>query len=344
MNPAEAIRKRRRRLLASAMVLGWHPAALCPEGLSAQEPVAASTGAAQEAAVQAAEISQDTAPVVFASTASAAFVSTETIVESPPTEPPPKIDIARLLESEETADIEALAAALSQDPSPALRLAIARRLGALKAPASYPALSAAMFNDFDPKVRREAAVFVAGRPGGEALSRVEKYLFEEVWEAGRLAACAAFSTAAAHAGDPEAARMLARVLLEDPSLRMREQALRGLAFVKDRRVTPALAQAAAGEKDGGLRRDIESLLRELSKQTSRPAPSSPKPRKDQEAFPAPRSPVKEDCGEGKGWCRCSTGQLEGARRCVSKDDCQGLYEDSYAELGGNCRFNGRRLQ
>ena len=158
----------------------------------------------------------------------------------------------------------------------------------------------------------------------------------------RLAACAAFSTAAAHAGDPRRPACSRGCSWKiEPACASKRS---GDWPVKDRRVTPALAQAAAGEKDGGLRRDIESLLRELSKQTSRPAPSSPKPRKDQEAFPAPRSPVKEDCGEGKGWCRCSTGQLEGARRCVSKDDCQGLYEDSYAELGGNCRFNGRRLQ
>ncbi len=332
---------RSRRALALAVFSG----ALSPADALAQDLLSESTGTAGT-------VFASTAPAVLVSTESAVLASsapvvsssTEAIAAAAPAEPSPKAGLARLLGSEEAADIEALAAALPQETSSSLRLAIARRLGALKAPAAYPALSAAMSNDFDPKVRREAAVFVAGQPGGEALSRLEKFLFEEVWEAGRLAACAALSTAPARVGDPEAARVLARVLLEDPSLPMREQALRGLAFVKDRRVTPALAQAAAGEKDGDLRKDIEALLRELSKQTSRPASPASKPRKESEASPAPRATAKEECGEGKGWCRCSTGQLEGARRCMSKDDCQGLYEDSYAELGGACRFNGRKLQ
>ncbi len=342
---APAARRPRMLLASGALALGALSTALVPASSLAQDSVAQSTPVPTA-------VFDSTAPAVIESTATvlpaspppAVVASTQALVGAAPAEPAPKADLARLLESEEAADIEALAAALPQEPSSALRLAIARRLGALNAPVSYPALSAAMSNDFDPKVRREAAVFVAGRPGGEALSRLEKYLFEEVWEAGRLAACAALSTAPARGGDPEAARLLARLLLEDPSLAMREVALRGLAFVKDRRVIPALAQAAAAEKEGGLRRDIEALLRELSKQTSRPASSPPKPRREQEASPAPRAPAKEDCGEGKGWCQCSTGQLEGARRCMSRDDCQGLYEDSYAELGGACRFNGRKLQ
>ena len=110
MNPAEAVRNPRIRLLASAMFFGWLSAAVCPEGLSAQEPAAASAGGAQEAAVQAAEISQtrDRRPPPLRPP-----VSTETIVEV--LTEPPKIDTHGF--ESENQDI-GLAAALSQDRPP----------------------------------------------------------------------------------------------------------------------------------------------------------------------------------------------------------------------------------
>ncbi|MFA6093516.1 MAG: HEAT repeat domain-containing protein [Elusimicrobiota bacterium] len=256
-----------------------------------------------------------------------------------------KIDaVQKLRVKDDPANVEALASALAGEASVSVRLEIVRTLssGRHVGARSLRAIAAAMSADLDHAVRREAALGSVRFPGGESLAADDRYLLEERNEESRADLCIALATAAAHAGDPEATRLLANTLLEDDSVLVRRAALKALSARKDRKASPAVNTAAIKDPDADIRRDAARLLREFAK-----IPRALPPKTKKAPAPAARPKAvkgKDDCPDPNGWCECSNGPILKVRaHCIAYEDCRFEYENAYSRYGYTCRWSSRIL-
>lgn len=232
------------------------------------------------------------------------------------------------------------AARLREEPEPAVRVELAQRLGRppLRGPRAYAALAEAMERDLSDAVRLAAAGQVATWPGGEPLERVERFLKSESSPASRRALALALSTEPAHAGNPDATRLLAALLLEDDSPAVRRAAAEGLALRGD------ITGVGAARKSAGADPD-----KEVRASAARAVAVMLKPRKPAAAKKEPERP-KENAVKGKdpcrppyGWCECGYPILKSAPRCLTKPECARLYKDSYRRNDLSCDWDGQDL-
>lgn len=239
-------------------------------------------------------------------------------------------------------DARALLRVLTSEESPEVRLEALRvlRREGFRGAEVYESVSEALSRDPSADLRAEAAAAVLDYPGADPLAQVERLLSEEQGEIVREAACVALATAPAYASSPGATLILARSLEEDSSLAVRRSALSGLAKRGDRRALAVLQRASVSEKDEPLRKAIRRLLAVLSE-----PPKVEKKAEKKEPDPDDKALKGVDfCGDGNGWCECSMGPLRPPARCVSRQGCIHLYENTYMRLGYLCTWDGASLE
>lgn len=237
-------------------------------------------------------------------------------------------------------DIDGTLARLREEAQAPARVELVRALGAppLRGPRAYQALAEVMERDLSDTVRLAAAKAVATWPGGEPLERVEKFLKTESGADTRRAMALALSTEPAHAANPDATRILAGLLLDDPSPAVRRGAAVGLALRGDITGVGAARKAAASDPDKDVRSVAAKAVAVMSK-----------PKKKPDAKKAVEPP-KEDAVKGQdrcpppyGWCECGYPVIKTPAKCVTKDDCIHLYRNSYRRNNLSCDWDGQDL-
>jgi hypothetical protein len=238
------------------------------------------------------------------------------------------------------ADPGAVLAKLREEPDPSVRAELVLSLSKppMRGPRAYEALCDAMERDLSDVVRLAAAKAVATWPGGEPLERVDKFLKAETGADNRRQLALALSTEPAHAANPDATRLLADLLLNDPSPSVRRGAAVGLALRGDITGVGAAKKAAEADPD----RDVRTVA-------AKAVAVMQKPKKAGAAKAAP-PPPKENAVKGKdpcrppyGWCECGYPVIKTAPKCLTKDDCKHLFNNSYRRNGLNCDWDGTDL-
>lgn len=238
------------------------------------------------------------------------------------------------------ADVGAALAQLRDEPDASARIAVVRSLGKepLRGPRAYQALAEAMERDLSDAVRLEAAKQVATWPGGEPLERVDKFLKAETGADTRRQLALALSTEPAHAANPDATRILAELLLNDPAPAVRRGAAVGLALRGDITGVGAAKKAAEADPD----RDVRSVAAKAVAVMLKPKKGPPK-----KAAP---EPPKENAVKGKdpcrppyGWCECGYPVIKTAPKCLTKDECRHLFNNSYRRNNLSCDWDGQDL-
>lgn len=229
---------------------------------------------------------------------------------------------------------------LREEPEPAARVEQARRLAAepLRGPRAYQALAEAMERDLSDQVRLAAAKAVASWPGGEPLERVERFLKAENGAMTRRDLALALSTEPAHAANPDATRILAGLLLDDPSPAVRRGAAVGLALRRDITAIGAARKAAASDPD----KDVRAVAAKAAAVLEKPPKAKAKPK----APPPPKEDAvkgKDKCSPPYGWCECGYPVIKTAPKCVTKDECRHLFNNSYRRNNLSCDWDGQDL-
>lgn len=201
--------------------------------------------------------------------------------------------------------------------------------------ATFESLVETAGHDLTPRVRLDAAIGALAFSGGKTMEFADGFVKSEPgWEV-RREFLLALATAPAHAANPDATRLLASALAEDPSPEVRRAAAQALAVRGDRVAIGAVRRASASDADKETRQAAARAMIALS------APPKAKPRK---ALP----PVKEDAVKGKdacpfpgGWCECA-GAIKRPAKCLALSDCRELQAQMrHHDL--TCTWSGQNL-
>jgi len=201
--------------------------------------------------------------------------------------------------------------------------------------ATFESLVETAGHDLTPRARLDAAIAALAFPGGKTLAFADGFVKSEPgWEV-RREFLLALATAPAHAGNPDATRLLAAALAEDPTPEVRRAAADALAARGDKVALGAVRRASASDADKETRQAAARAMIALS------APPKAKPKK---SLP----PVKEDAVKGRdacnfpgGWCECA-GAIRRPAKCLAIGDCRALQ----AQLRHHdliCTWSGQNL-
>lgn len=237
-------------------------------------------------------------------------------------------------------DIESTLSKLRDEPEAAARVELVRALSAppLRGPRAYQALAETMERDLSDAVRLAAAKAVATWPGGEPLERLDRFLKTENGPVTRRELVLALSTEPAHADNPDATRLLASLLLDDPVPAVRRGAAVALALRRDITAVGAARKAAASDPD----KDVRAVAAKAVAVLEKPRPAKPKPK----AAPAPKEDAvkgKDRCAPPYGWCECGYPVIKTPPKCLTKEDCIHLYRNSYRRNNLSCDWDGQDL-
>lgn len=186
---------------------------------------------------------------------------------------------------------------------------------------TYEVLSAAMGRDLSERVRLAAAVAVISFPGGEPLKRAEAFLTSEPGAEVRRELLLALSTEPAHRDNPDATRLIASLLSDDPSSEVRGAAASALGARGDQVARGAAARAAQGDKDKSVREAASRALAALlAPPKAKPRPKPPQPPKPDAVF------GRDPCPPPWGWCACG-GAIRRPPKCLTPGECRSLQAD-----------------
>ncbi|MDX6770389.1 MAG: HEAT repeat domain-containing protein [Elusimicrobiota bacterium] len=229
---------------------------------------------------------------------------------------------------------------LRAEPEAPARVALVEALNKppLRGPRAYSGLVETMERDLSDTVRLAAAKAVATWPGGEPLERLEKYLKTETGAMSRRDLVLALSTEPAHAMNPDATRLLASLLLDDPSPAVRRGAAVALALRRDITAIGTARKAAAADPDKEVRAVAAKAVAVLEK--------PPKAKAKKAAPPPPKEDAvkgKDPCRPPYGWCECGYPIIKTAPKCLTREDCRHLYINSYRRNNLSCDWDGQDM-
>ncbi len=239
------------------------------------------------------------------------------------------------------ADIADVLVKLRDEPEPAARAAMIEELNKppLRGPRAYQALVDAMERDLSDAVRLAAAKAVATWPGGEPLERLDKFMKTETGALTRRDLALALSTEPAHATNPDATRLLANLLLDDPAPAVRRGAAVGLALRGDISALGAARKAAASDAD----KDVRAVAAKAVAVMERP----PKAAAKKKAPPPPKADAvkgKDKCSPPYGWCECGYPVIKTPAKCLTREDCRHLFLNSYRRNNLSCDWDGQDME
>lgn len=229
---------------------------------------------------------------------------------------------------------------LRSEPAAPARAALCADLARppLRGPRAYAALAEAMERDLSDAVRLAAAKSVATWPGGEPLERLDKFLKTEAGPGARRELALALSTEPAHLANPDATRLLAALLLDDPSPAVRRGAAVGLALRGDTAGIAAARKAAASDAD----KDVRAVAAKAVAVMEKPRKAKPQPAA---APPKPGAVKGKDrCAPPYGWCECGYPVIKTPPKCLTRADCRHLFINSYRRNGLSCDWDGQDLE
>ncbi len=195
-----------------------------------------------------------------------------------------------------------------------------------------------MERDLSDVVRLAAAKAVATWPGGEPLERLDKFLKTEASASSRRDLVLALSTEPAHASNPDATRILAALLLDDPNPAVRRGAAVALALRRDLTAIGAARKAATADPD----KDVRSVAAKAVAVLEKP----PKAKAKKKAPPPPKEDAvkgKDKCSPPYGWCECGYPVIKTAPKCLTREDCRHLYVNSYRRNNLSCDWDGQDM-
>lgn len=238
-------------------------------------------------------------------------------------------------------DLSAVLVGLRAEPEPAARVLLVRKLNAppLRGPRAYETLVETMERDLSDAVRLEAAKAVATWPGGEPLERLDKFMKAESGAMSRRDLALFLSTEPAHAGNPDATRLLANLLLDDPAPAVRRGAAVALALRGDASVVGIARKAAASDPD----KDVRSVAAKAVAVMTRP----PKAKSKKKAPPPPKTDAvkgKDKCSPPYGWCECGFPVIKTPPKCLTREDCRHLFINSYRRNNLSCDWDGQDME
>jgi len=219
------------------------------------------------------------------------------------------------------------------EPSDRIRACSELALPPHRGPRAYQALNVAMDRDLSERVRLAAAVAALTYPGGQTLKHIGSFLKSEPGAGVRRELLVALSSEPAHFDNPDATRIIASSLSEDPSVEVRLGAAAALGARGD-----PLALGAAGRAS---ERDENKSVRDAARRTMFILSKPPKPR------PRPKLPIppkpdaifgQDPCPRPWGWCGCA-GAVQLKLKCLTRAECRSLQ----AEMRRNdlvCRWDG----
>lgn len=183
---------------------------------------------------------------------------------------------------------------------------------------AYLALVEAMKRDLSERVRLAAAVAVVSYPGGQTLTDIDAFLKTEPGAAVRVELLVALSTETLHFGNPDATRIIASALSDDPSSDVRFKAATLLGARGDVLALGAVGRAAGKDENKGVREAARRAMITLSK--------PPKPKPKAKLPDAPKLTAKfgvDPCPRPWGWCKCE-GAITLKPKCLTQDECRNL--------------------
>lgn len=185
-----------------------------------------------------------------------------------------------------------------------------------RGPLAFQALDDAMTRDLSERVRLAAAVAAITYPGGKTLARIDSFLKSEPGAAVRRNVIVALSTEPVHFENPDATRIIASALADDPSVEVRLAAAEVLGERADPLALGAVGRASEKDADKDVREAARRSMMILSK------PPKPKPRPKRSDPPKPDAVFgKDPCPSPWGWCACA-GPFTAKPKCLTRDDCR----------------------
>jgi hypothetical protein len=207
------------------------------------------------------------------------------------------------------------------EPEDRIRACAELSSASYRAPRAYQALAAAMDRDLSERVRQAAAVAALAYPGGQTLALIDAFLKAEPGAAVRSAVLVALSTEAAHFENPDATRIIAYSLAEDPSPEVRLAAAAALGARGDVLALGAVGRASERDGNPGVRAAARRAMIGLSR------PPKPKPKPQLHDPPKPDAVFgKDPCPRPWGWCACS-GAIKLKPKCLTRDECRSLQSE-----------------
>lgn len=240
-------------------------------------------------------------------TARASLLLAALLAAAPALAEAPESAYARLKSAAEPADRVRACAELSSAPN--------------REPRAYQALAAAMDRDLSDRVRQAAALAALTYPGGSTLALIDAFLKTEPGAGVRRAVLVALSTEPAHFENPDATRIIAYSLSEDPSREVRLAAAEALGARGD-----VLALGAVGRASG---KDESKAVREAARRAMiiLARPPKPKPKAQLHDPPKPDAVFGRDpCPTPWGWCACS-GAIKLKPKCLTREECRSLQSE-----------------
>jgi hypothetical protein len=203
-----------------------------------------------------------------------------------------------------------------------------------RGPRALQALDEAMNRDLSERVRLAAAIAATTYPGGKTLGRIDSFLKSEPGAAVRRNLLVALSTEPVHFDNPDATRIIATLLAEDPSVEVRLAAAQVLGERGDTVALGAIERASTKDSDMGVREAARRSLLILSKPPKpRPKPKLPDPPKPDAVF------GKDPCPRPWGWCTCA-GAFTAKPKCMTPEECR--YRQGEARnYNLDCKWDGQ---
>ena len=228
----------------------------------------------------------------------------------------------------------------AEDSSVRLEAVHTLSMPAYKGSLAFKTLAWAMQNDLSNKVRQAAAIALMNYEGGDTLPLLDKFLEEEIGDDVRRSVCAALATAPAYGSNRTATTLLAERLLEDSSPAVRLAIIEKLLARQDTAALDGLKHASKEDEDERVRAAALAAWKKLSTPPEIAAVKPPKPE------PPPYGAVKgvDHCPLNFGWCECSRPPLKIRPRCVSREDCEHVFFNSYKRQGFFCSWNGENIE
>lgn len=238
-------------------------------------------------------------------------------------------------------DVSDVITRLRAEPEAAARIELVKALNRppLRGPRAYHTLTETMESDLSDTVRLAAAKAVATWPGGEPLERLDKFLKTETGAMTRRDLVLALSTEPAHAGNPDATRLLAALLLDDPSPPVRRGAAVALALRGDVTAVGAARKAAASDPD----KDVRAVAAKAVAVMEKPRTQA----KKKAAPPPPKADAvkgKDKCSPPYGWCECGYPVIKTPPKCLTREDCKHLFINSYRRNNLSCDWDGQDME
>ena len=203
-----------------------------------------------------------------------------------------------------------------------------------RGPSALLALDEAMNRDLSERVRLAAAVAAITYPGGKTLGRIDSFLKSEPGAAVRRNLIVALSTEPAHAANPDASRIIAASLTDDPSVEVRLAAAEVLGERADVVALGAVGRASERDADKAVREAARRSMLILSRPPKpRPKPKLPDPPKPDAVF------GKDPCPRPWGWCACA-GPFTAKSKCLTPAECRSRQIEA-RNYNLDCKWDGQ---